>query len=115
MQQYFATYWNGASWEDLHADPLPFEAARDMATSVMLSGSGMTRLRPADQPDPLTTISAEQIEALYVYAQRYGGDWKHYLAIEWQCGTAPSALHRLRIMHGPSWLEGFNFPPVGLR
>lgn len=95
MQHYFATYWNGSEWTDLHSDPLPFKAAEDKATSALLNGCGTTRLRPADQPDYLKTISAE-------------------LGIEWQLATAPAPLHRLRNTHGPSWLEGFTPPLNGL-
>lgn len=110
MQHYIATYWNGSDWMDLHTDPLPFRAAETMATSALLDGRGTTRLRCADQPDPLTCISANQIAALYVYADRYGADWKNYLVIEWQLATAPPALHQLRDTHGATWLEKLSLP-----
>lgn len=114
MQHYFATYWDGATWVDLHANPLSFNAAHNKATSALLDGRGTTRLRPADQTDEISDFSAQQVEALCAYAIKYGEDWKQYLNIEWQCATAPPALHRLRASHGQVWLEGFTLPPHGL-
>ncbi len=114
MQLYFATYWDGAAWVDLHNQPLPFKDAEAKATSALLDGRGTTRLRLANQTDSETDLSADQIRALHTYAGRYGEDWKQYLSIEWQCATASPVLHRLRTSHGQVWLEGFTLPPHGL-
>lgn len=45
MQFYIATYWNGTGWTDLHADPVPYRAAAEIAYSALLTGHGTTRLR----------------------------------------------------------------------
>lgn len=46
MSLYFATYWNGTAWVDLHADPLPFKDAQQKLHSAAWSHHSV-RLRPA--------------------------------------------------------------------
>lgn len=46
MPLYFATYWDGTIWVDLHPDPLPFKEAQQMLHRAAWTHHSV-RLRPA--------------------------------------------------------------------
>jgi hypothetical protein len=46
MPLYFATYWTGTAWVDLHADPLPFKEAQQKLHNAAWTHQSV-RLRPA--------------------------------------------------------------------
>jgi hypothetical protein len=62
----------------------------------------------------LRTLTNEQLDALYEYANTQGRTWKACLGGDWLRGRTEGALQELRNTYGPSWLAKITYADIEL-